>query len=188
MHYTIYAQRITECQILQQTLNLSIPHCCPYCPFLTSWPCIHFRTFYWHSPRMEMCFSTCSIEKVQQKRTLVTLLYPDHFLGDILWCGTNTAHSQEDILLKEVTGQYLQTNLFSKLNKKYIFKKYYYSVYKDMRKCEKTNCTWISLGKVALNIMVWRAPLGGMVSCSTIRLICGSKPMSSIRSASSRTR
>lgn len=48
--------------------------------------------------------------------------------------------------------------------------------------------TWISLGNVALNIMVWRMPLGGIVSCSTMRLICGSKPMSNMRSASSRTK
>ncbi|TNN74041.1 hypothetical protein EYF80_015682 [Liparis tanakae] len=31
--------------------------------------------------------------------------------------------------------------------------------------------------------MVWRMPLGGMVSCSTIRLICGSKPMSNMRTS-----
>ncbi len=56
--------------------------------------------------------------------------------------------------------------------------------------CWQDSCmlTWISFGKVALNIMVWRAPLGGIVSCSTIRLIWGSKPISSILSASSKTR
>lgn len=48
--------------------------------------------------------------------------------------------------------------------------------------------TWISFGKVALNIRVWRFPTGGMVSFSTIRRIWGSNPMSSIRSASSKTR
>ena len=48
--------------------------------------------------------------------------------------------------------------------------------------------TWISLGKVAENIMVCLSPICGIVSCSTIRLICGSNPMSSIRSASSSTR
>jgi len=35
---------------------------------------------------------------------------------------------------------------------------------------------------------VWRSPAGGMLSFSTIRRICGSKPISSIRSASSSTR
>lgn len=50
------------------------------------------------------------------------------------------------------------------------------------------NLTWISLGKVALNIMVWRTPLGGIVSCSTMRRIWGSKPMSNMRSASSSVR
>lgn len=48
--------------------------------------------------------------------------------------------------------------------------------------------TWISFGKVALNIRVWRFPTVGMVSFSTIRRIWGSNPMSSIRSASSKTR
>mmetsp|Transcript_44291 Transcript_44291/g.73469 ORF Transcript_44291/g.73469 Transcript_44291/m.73469 type:complete len:216 (-) Transcript_44291:442-1089(-) len=45
---------------------------------------------------------------------------------------------------------------------------------------------WISRGKVALNMKVCRSR--GMSSCSTMRRICGSKPMSSMRSASSRTR
>jgi hypothetical protein len=49
-------------------------------------------------------------------------------------------------------------------------------------------CTCISLGKVAENMRVWREPVGGMLSCSTIRRIWGSKPISNIRSASSRIR
>ena len=48
--------------------------------------------------------------------------------------------------------------------------------------------TWISLGKVALNISVCLFPVTGILSCSTILRIWGSKPMSNIRSASSRTR
>ena len=48
--------------------------------------------------------------------------------------------------------------------------------------------TWISFGNVALNMRVWRSPAGGILSRSTIRRICGSNPMSSIRSASSSTR
>lgn len=51
---------------------------------------------------------------------------------------------------------------------------------------EKKTC--ISFGKVALNNIVCRTPGGGMSICSTIFLICGSKPMSSIRSASSRAK
>ena len=47
---------------------------------------------------------------------------------------------------------------------------------------------WISLGKVAENMRVCLLPAGGMLSCSTILLIWGSKPMSSILSASSRQR
>mmetsp|Transcript_23106 Transcript_23106/g.53410 ORF Transcript_23106/g.53410 Transcript_23106/m.53410 type:complete len:262 (+) Transcript_23106:516-1301(+) len=47
---------------------------------------------------------------------------------------------------------------------------------------------WISLGKVAENMSVWRSPVRGMFSRSTTLRICGSKPMSSIRSASSITR
>mmetsp|Transcript_34372 Transcript_34372/g.113766 ORF Transcript_34372/g.113766 Transcript_34372/m.113766 type:complete len:214 (-) Transcript_34372:839-1480(-) len=45
-------------------------------------------------------------------------------------------------------------------------------------------------GNVAENIIVWRpcGPDGGMSARSTMLRICGSKPMSSIRSASSRTR
>lgn len=50
------------------------------------------------------------------------------------------------------------------------------------------NVTWISLGNVALNISVWRSPALGIVSWSTMRRICGSNPMSNMRSASSRTR
>ena len=47
---------------------------------------------------------------------------------------------------------------------------------------------WISLGKVAENMRVCLLPGGGMLSCSTMRRIWGSNPMSSIRSASSRQR
>ena len=54
---------------------------------------------------------------------------------------------------------------------------------------------WISFGNVAENISVCRppppsatAPDAGIPSCWTIRRICGSKPMSSMRSASSSTR
>mmetsp|Transcript_24684 Transcript_24684/g.53242 ORF Transcript_24684/g.53242 Transcript_24684/m.53242 type:complete len:209 (+) Transcript_24684:901-1527(+) len=47
---------------------------------------------------------------------------------------------------------------------------------------------WISLGKVAENMRVCRSPVRGMFSRSTTRRICGSKPMSSMRSASSITR
>mmetsp|Transcript_19937 Transcript_19937/g.40618 ORF Transcript_19937/g.40618 Transcript_19937/m.40618 type:complete len:214 (-) Transcript_19937:1094-1735(-) len=47
---------------------------------------------------------------------------------------------------------------------------------------------WISFGKVALNMSVCRVSLVGMPSCSTTRRICGSKPMSSILSASSSTK
>lgn len=48
--------------------------------------------------------------------------------------------------------------------------------------------TCISFGNVALNIRVWRSPAEGMLSFSTIRRICGSNPISSMRSASSSTR
>ena len=47
---------------------------------------------------------------------------------------------------------------------------------------------WISFGKVAENINVCRSPDMGMPSRSTTRRICGSKPMSNMRSASSRIR
>ena len=45
---------------------------------------------------------------------------------------------------------------------------------------------WIDSGNVALNMSVWRSCFGGMSRSSTSFLICGSKPMSSMRSASSR--
>lgn len=48
--------------------------------------------------------------------------------------------------------------------------------------------TCISLGKVALNSIVCLTPGGGISICCTIFLIWGSKPMSSIRSASSRAK
>jgi len=46
----------------------------------------------------------------------------------------------------------------------------------------------ISLGNVAENISVCLSPVSGIASFCTIRLICGSKPISNIRSASSKTR
>lgn len=48
--------------------------------------------------------------------------------------------------------------------------------------------TCISFGNVALNIRVCRTSFGGIASCSTMRRIWGSKPMSSILSASSNTK
>lgn len=48
--------------------------------------------------------------------------------------------------------------------------------------------TCISLGKVALKSIVCLTPRGGMSICSTILRICGSKPISSILSASSRAK
>ena len=51
--------------------------------------------------------------------------------------------------------------------------------------CIYIKITWISLGKVALNNIVCLCPGLGISICSTILRICGSKPMSSIRSASS---
>ena len=47
---------------------------------------------------------------------------------------------------------------------------------------------WIFGGKVAENRSVWRFSLEVIPDCKTRRRICGSNPMSSIRSASSRTR
>jgi len=53
---------------------------------------------------------------------------------------------------------------------------------------EMNEPTWISLGKVALNMSVCLSFGPGMLSFSTMRRICGSNPMSSIRSASSNTK
>jgi hypothetical protein len=47
---------------------------------------------------------------------------------------------------------------------------------------------WISFGNVAENISVCLSPVLGITSSCTIRLICGSKPISNMRSASSKTR
>ena len=47
---------------------------------------------------------------------------------------------------------------------------------------------WIFCGNVAENMSVWRSITPGISSPSTMRRICGSKPMSSMRSASSSTR
>mmetsp|Transcript_17624 Transcript_17624/g.50475 ORF Transcript_17624/g.50475 Transcript_17624/m.50475 type:complete len:226 (-) Transcript_17624:868-1545(-) len=54
------------------------------------------------------------------------------------------------------------------------------------RKAAASFCT--SGAKVAENSRVWRRSLGGMSDCWTMRRIWGSKPMSSMRSPSSRTR
>lgn len=87
----------------------------PYCVFFSS---IHLGTFYMHdcllytlrhSTGTETGGSTCSIEQIQQEWTFVTLFNPDHLLGNVLRGGAYTAHSQEDVLLQEVTGQDLQT-------------------------------------------------------------------------------
>lgn len=48
--------------------------------------------------------------------------------------------------------------------------------------------TWISFGNVAENMRVCRSPVLGIPLFSTIVLIWGSKPISNILSASSRTR
>lgn len=125
-------------------------------------------------------FLTCGIEQVKKEGPLVSLFYPDHLLCDVFWGRPNTPHCQENVVLQEVTGKDLCTTKSDK----------YVDIYLIKQDNENlmNKCTWISLGKVALNIMVCRMPLGGIVSCSTIRLICGSKPMSNMRSASSRTK
>lgn len=53
---------------------------------------------------------TCGIEQVKQEGPLVIFFNPHHLLGDVLGGGTNPAHSQEDVLLQEVTSQDL-TNI-----------------------------------------------------------------------------
>lgn len=160
---------------------------------------------------------TCSAEQVQQERPLVALLHPHHLLRDVLRGGADSAHCQEDVLLQEIPGQDLEKNktmyyleslgvisghvikrkhgaalplffFLTSINSLKIAQEGFEKGINRGRTCWRTKCTWISLGKVALNIMVCRMPLCGMVSCSTMRLIWGSKPMSNMRSASSRTR
>lgn len=58
-------------------------------------------------------FLTCGIEKVEQEGPLVGLFHPDHFLGDVLRGGADTAHGQENVILQEITCK----DLFKK-NKK----------------------------------------------------------------------
>lgn len=48
--------------------------------------------------------------------------------------------------------------------------------------------TWISFGNVALKSIVCLTPGGGIPICSTTFRICRSKPMSNIRSASSKAK
>lgn len=48
-------------------------------------------------------FLTCGVEKVEQEGPLVGLFHPDHFLGDVLRGGADTAHGQENVILQEIT-------------------------------------------------------------------------------------
>ena len=50
-----------------------------------------------------MCV-TCSIEQVQQEGPLVALLHPDDLLGDVLTGRADPPHSQEDVVVEEVSS------------------------------------------------------------------------------------
>lgn len=50
---------------------------------------------------------TCGIQEIKQERSFITLLNPNHFLGNVLRGGAHTAHSQEDVIFQEITCQYL---------------------------------------------------------------------------------
>lgn len=50
-------------------------------------------------------FPTCGIEEIKEEGPLVSLLNPDHLLGDVFWSWTNTANSQENVVLQEITSQ-----------------------------------------------------------------------------------
>ena len=50
---------------------------------------------------------TCGVEQIKQERSLVSLFNPNHFLRDVLWRRAHTTHCQEDVVLQEITSQYL---------------------------------------------------------------------------------
>ena len=51
------------------------------------------------------------VEKVKKKRALVALFHPDHFLGDVLTGGTNSANGKKDVIVEKVSSQYLQQKM-----------------------------------------------------------------------------
>ena len=118
-------------------------------------------------------------EQVEKAGPFVLLLHPHDLLRDVLAGGAHAAHCQEDVVVEEVPGQHLQHSQGVAVRGKS-------RVTSSLSSGPAPTC--ISLGKVAENMRVCRWPTGGMVSCSTMRRIWGSKPMSSIRSASSSTR
>lgn len=58
---------------------------------------------------------TCYLNEVKKKGPLVTLLHPHYLLCDVLTGRAYTTHSQEDVVVQEVSGQYLW--IYQELNK-----------------------------------------------------------------------
>lgn len=48
---------------------------------------------------------TSSVQQVKEERPLVALVHPHNFLGDVLAGRTHTSHSQEDVVVQEITGK-----------------------------------------------------------------------------------
>ena len=51
---------------------------------------------------------TCRVEQVEQEGALVALLDPHNLLRDVLAGAANTTHSQEDVVIQEVSRQHLE--------------------------------------------------------------------------------
>ena len=83
----------------------------------------------WHAQLTYLCWwHTRCIKQIQQEGSLVILLNPHHLLGDVLTGTPHTAHSQEDVVVQEVTGQHLftfitHTNFMSQTEAPTLFEK-----------------------------------------------------------------
>ena len=100
----------------------------------------------------------------------------DHLLCDVLGGGANSADSKENIVTEEVASQHL--DLFRESSRKH------HSLPSILRSKRNRHSKGLPLSKLQIQVVSHL----GMLSCSTILRIWGSKPMSSIRSASSRQR
>lgn len=54
-------------------------------------------------------FLTCGIKQIEEEGPFISFLHPDNFLCNIFWCGTNTTHCQENVVLQKVASENLYT-------------------------------------------------------------------------------
>ena len=63
------------------------------------------------------CVGTRGVEQIEKKRAFVTLFNPDHLLGDVFTRGSDSTDGEKDVIVKEITSQYLRKEKESVISK-----------------------------------------------------------------------